>query len=305
MRKLLVFLTAILFLTGQLFAQKSITGRVTDEKGNPIANASVTVKGTTAGTVTKEDGSYSLNVPATANQLEISAVGYGNLTIDITASRTFYASALSSVTTEIDEVVVTSYTNIKKSKFAGAATMVTKDKINLIPNASLDQILQGRAPGLLVTVGSGQPGAAARVQIRGQSSVSGGSQPLYILDGMPVEDAVFQSLNPNDFEDVQVLRDAVSTAQFGNRGSGGVIVITTKRGKSGKPQLTYTGQAGITQPGEQQFEMMNTAEILAFQEKLAPIIGNSSLPGWVYSQNNPTYINGTPAQKAQADRITG
>ena len=176
--------------------------------------------------------------------------------------------------------------------------MVTKDKINLIPNASLDQILQGRAPGLLVTVGSGQPGAAARVQIRGQSSVNGGSQPLFILDGMPIEDAVFQSLNPNDFEDVQVLRDAVSTAQFGNRGSGGVIVITTKRGKSGKPQLTYSGQAGITEPGEQQFEMMNTAEILAFQEKLAPIIGNNSLPGWVYSQNNPAYINGTPAQKA-------
>jgi TonB-linked SusC/RagA family outer membrane protein len=303
MRKLLVFLAATLFLTGELFAQKSITGRVTDEKGNPIANASVTIKGTTTGTITKEDGSYSLNVTATVNQIEISAVGYATQVEDLTASRSFYSTALSAVTKEIDEVIVTSYTTVKKSKFAGAATVVTKDKINLIPNASFDQILQGRAPGLLVTVGSGQPGAAARVQIRGQSSISGGSQPLYILDGMPIEGAVFQSLNPNDFEDVQVLRDAVSTAQYGNLGSDGVIIITSKRGKSGKPQLTYTGQAGITQPGEQQFEMMNSAEILAFQEKLAPLIGNNSLPGWVYSPNNPTYINGTPAEKAQADKI--
>jgi TonB-linked SusC/RagA family outer membrane protein len=303
MRKLLVFLTAALLLTGELFAQKTITGRVTDEKGNPIGNASVTVKGTTAGTVTNEDGSYTLNLPASADQLEISAVGYGVLTVDITASRSFYSSALTAVAKEIDEVVITSYTNIKKSKFAGAATLVPKDKINLIPNASIDQILQGRAPGLLVTSGSGQPGAAARVQIRGQSSISGGSQPLFILDGMPIENSVFQSLNPNDFEDVQVLRDAVSTAQFGNRGSGGVIIITSKRGKSGKPQLTYSGQGGITQAGTQQFEMMNTSELFAFQEKLAPIIGNNSMPGWVYSQNNPTYINGTPAQKSETDRI--
>jgi TonB-linked SusC/RagA family outer membrane protein len=223
--------------------------------------------------------------------------------VDITASRSFYSSALSAVAKEIEEVVITSYTNIKKSKFAGAATVVAKDKINLIPNASIDQILQGRAPGLLVTSGSGQPGTAARVQIRGQSSISGGSQPLFILDGMPIENSVFQSLNPNDFEDVQVLRDAVSTAQFGNRGSGGVIIITSKRGKSGKPQLTYSGQAGITQAGTQQFEMMNTSELFAFQEKLAPIIGNNSMPGWLYSQNNPTYINGTPAQKTEIDRI--
>jgi TonB-linked SusC/RagA family outer membrane protein len=303
MRKLLVLLTALLFFTGQLFAQKSITGKVTDEKGNPVANASVTIKGTTTGTVTTEDGSYSLNLPESARQLEISAVGYATLSVDIAASRSFYSTALTSTSKEIEEVVVTGYVNIKKSKYAGAATMVTKDKINLIPNASFDQILQGRAPGLLVTVGSGQPGSAARVQLRGQSSISGGSQPLYILDGMPIEDATFQSLNPNDFEDVQVLRDAVSTAQYGNRGSGGVIVITTKRGKSGKPQLTYSGQMGFTQPGEQKFEMMNTAELLAFQEKLAPIIGNGSLPGWRYSKLNPSYAASTPTQQAATDRI--
>lgn len=303
MRKLLVLLTAILFFTGQLFAQKSITGKVIDEKGNPVANASVTIKGTSTGTITTEDGSYSLNVPESARQLEISAVGYATQTVDIAASRSFYSTALSAISKEIEEVVVTGYTNIKKSKYAGAATMVTKDKINFVPNASFDQILQGRAPGLLVTVGSGQPGSSARVQLRGQSSVSGGSQPLYILDGMPIEDATFQSLNPNDFEDVQVLRDAVSTAQYGNRGSGGVIIITSKRGKSGKPQLTYTGQAGITQPGEQKFEMMNSAEILAFQEKLAPIIGNASLPGWRYSKLNPAYAASTPAQQAATDRI--
>lgn len=302
MRKLLVALTALLFFTGQLFAQKTVTGMVTDEKGNPVANASVQIKGTSQGTVTKSDGTYSISVPAASNQLEISAIGFATVTVDLTSSRSFYSSSLSAQTKDIDEVVVTGYTNVRKSKYSGAATVVTKDKINLVPNASFDQILQGRAPGLLVTVGSGQPGASARVQLRGQSSISGGSQPLYILDGMPIEDAVFQSLNPNDFEDVQVLRDAVATAQYGNRGAGGVIVITTKRGKTGKPQLTYTGQYGITQPGEQKFEMMTTPEILAFQETLAPMIGNASMPGWVYSQKNPSYINGTAAQKAAIDK---
>ncbi|HTD94536.1 MAG TPA: TonB-dependent receptor plug domain-containing protein, partial [Chitinophagaceae bacterium] len=280
MRKLLLALTAVLLFTGSLLAQKTISGKVTDEKGNPISNASITVKGTNSGTVSKEDGSFTLTLPESARQIEISGIGYGSLTLDVGQSRTFYSAALPIVSRDIDEVIVTGYTSIKKSKYAGAATVVTKDKINFIPNASFDQILQGRAPGLLVTVGSGQPGAAARVQLRGQSSISGGNSPLYILDGMPIEDATFQSLNPNDFEDVQVLRDAVATAQYGNRGSGGVIVITSKRGKSGKPQLSYTTQYGITEAGAQKFEMMNTQELLAFQEQLVPMIGSGAgLPG--------------------------
>jgi TonB-linked SusC/RagA family outer membrane protein len=303
MRKLLLALTAILLFTGELLAQKTISGKVTDEKGNPISNASITVKGTNSGTVSKEDGSFTLTLPESARQIEISGVGYGTLTLDVGQSRTFYSAALPIVSRDIDEVIVTGYTNIKKSKYAGAATVVTKDKINFIPNASFDQILQGRAPGLLVTAGSGQPGASARVQLRGQSSISGGNSPLYILDGMPIEDATFQSLNPNDFEDVQVLRDAVATAQYGNRGSGGVIVITSKRGKSGKPQLSYTTQYGITEAGAQKFEMMNTQELLAFQEKLVPMIGSGAgLPGWAYSTLNPSYISGTAAQKAAIDK---
>jgi len=222
MRKLLLTLTAMLFFSGMLLAQKVITGKVVDDKGSPVPNASVTVKGAAStGTVTGIDGGYSLTVPATAKELEISAVGFAPLTVTLD-DKSFYSTTLSSRAQDIDEVVVTGYTSTKRSKYAGASTVVNKDKINFIPNASFDQILQGRAPGLLVTAGSGQPGAAARVQLRGQASISGGSGPLYILDGMPIEPAVFQSLNPNDFEDVQVLRDAVATAQYGNRGGNGV-----------------------------------------------------------------------------------
>ncbi|WP_051268003.1 SusC/RagA family TonB-linked outer membrane protein [Terrimonas ferruginea] len=302
MRKLLLTLTAMLFFSGMLLAQKVITGKVVDDKGSPVPNASVTVKGAAStGTVTGIDGGYSLTVPATAKELEISAVGFAPLTVTLD-DKSFYSTTLSSRAQDIDEVVVTGYTSTKRSKYAGASTVVNKDKINFIPNASFDQILQGRAPGLLVTAGSGQPGAAARVQLRGQASISGGSGPLYILDGMPIEAAVFQSLNPNDFEDVQVLRDAVATAQYGNRGGNGVIIITSKRGKAGKPQLTYTGQVGITEPGKQQFNMMNTAQLLEFQEVLGRM-GVANLPGWQYSRNNPAYAASTPTQQAATDRF--
>lgn len=303
MRKLLLTLTAMLFFSGMLLAQKVITGKVVDDKGSPVPNASVTVKGAAStGTVTGIDGGYSLTVPATARELEISAVGFSPLTVTLD-DKSFYSTTLSSRSTDIDEVIVTGYTSTKRSRYAGASNVVSRDKINFIPNASFDQILQGRAPGLLVTVGSGQPGAAARVQLRGQASITGGNGPLYIMDGMPIEASVFQSLNPNDFEDVQVLRDAVATAQYGNRGGNGVIIITSKKGRAGKPTLTYTGQVGITEPGKQQFNMMSTAELLKYQETLGLVGFNKSLPGYVYSNNTPEYAAQTPTQKAATDRF--
>lgn len=300
MRKLLLSLTALLFFAVTLLAQKTITGRITDDKGNPVPNASVVVRGTTSGTTTKADGTFSLTAPPSATDLVITSVGFEPSTVSI-QDRSLINLSLRSVSSELANVVVTGYNNVKKSQFAGAATKVTGDKINYVPNASFDQILQGKAPGVLVTVGSGQPGASARVQIRGASSITGDNSPLYVVDGMPIENAVFQSLNPNDFESVDILRDAVSTAQYGNRGSNGVIVVTTKRGKAGKMTLTYNGQFGITQPGQENFDMMNSTELLQFQENLGKQVTNA-LPGWALSRNNPANAALPAATLAQYDK---
>ena len=287
MRKLLFLILCQLFLlTGVWAQQRSISGKVTDEAGVAVANVSVAVKDSKFGTITKPDGTFSLSVPAGTKQLEISSVGFEAQSVSLSDAVTFYDISLKTQAATLDALVITGYTRIKKSQYAGAATKISREKINFVPNASFDQILQGKAPGLLVTAGSGQPGAAARVQIRGASSITGGNAPLFVVDGMPVENGLFQSLNPNDFESVDVLKDAVATAQYGNRGSNGVIVVTTKRGRAGKMVISYTGQAGITQPGQQKFDMMTSAEILKFQEILGQKV-NNNLPGWAYSRLNP------------------
>lgn len=301
MRKLF-FLIWVFLCAIQVQAQdREITGKVTDDKGIALPGVTVSIKGGQS-TITRADGTYTLKAKAVAREIVFSYVGFENKTVAISGN-TIDASLVPG-TSLSEDVIVTGFYSVKREKYAGANTVVTSEKINNVPVASFDQILQGRAPGLLATVGSGQPGSAARVQIRGNSSISGGTAPLYIIDGVPVEEGVFQSINPNDFEDVQVLRDAVATALYGNRGGSGVISVTTKRGKLGKPTLGYNFQLGRTEAGTQRFEMMNTPELLAFQERIAPIINpNSTLPGWRYSRLNPLYVNGTDAQKAATDRI--
>ena len=287
MRKLLILVMCQLFLLAGVWSQeRSISGKVTDEAGAPAANVSVIAKDSKAGTVTKADGAFSFRVPVSTKQIEFSSVGFETQAVNLSADVSSYTVSLKAQAATLEALVLTGYTRVKKSQYAGAATKITREKINFVPNASFDQILQGKAPGLLVTAGSGQPGAAARVQIRGASSITGGNAPLYVVDGMPVEDGLFQSLNPNDFESVDVLKDAVATAQYGNRGSNGVIVVTTKRGRAGKMVISYTGQAGITQPGQQKFDMMNSKELLSWQEMLGQKVSNG-LPGWIYSRLNP------------------
>lgn len=299
----LLLLTGLLLFAQFLFAQnRTVTGKVTDENNQPLAQVSVTVPGTAIGTTTTIDGTYSLQVPQRSKTIQFSYVGFQTTSLPIPEQGSLNVSLRSGSGNNLNEVVVTGYTRQKRSEYSGAGSKVTSQQIAQVPMGSFDQILQGRAPGLLVTAGSGQPGASARVQIRGASSINGGSNPLFVVDGVPVEPNVFQALNPNDFESVDILRDASATALYGNRGGAGVIVVSTKKGKAGKTQFSYTGQAGITQPGKQNFEMMNTSDLLQFQETLGRLTNNNSLPGWFYSKNNPRYATLTAAQQAAADK---
>jgi TonB-linked SusC/RagA family outer membrane protein len=302
MRKLLMLMLGLFVLCTQLLAQnRVITGTILDKDGQPLPGTSIRIIGEKIGTVTNAQGTFSINVPQKANRVEVSAVGYSTQILDIPASGELNLTMQQSENNQLNEVVVTGYSRQRKAEYSGAGSKVTADEVNLVPMGSLDQILQGRSPGLLVTVGSGQPGSAARVQIRGASSISGSSNPLYVIDGVPVEQGVFQSINPNDIESVDVLRDASATSLYGNRGGAGVIVVTTKKGRAGKTQVGYNGQAGITQPGKQRFDMMNSAEILQFQEDLGRLNG-TALPGWTYSKNNPAYNALSAATKAAYDK---
>lgn len=304
MRKL-VLICGVLFLALQAAAQRTVTGTVTDEKGLPLPKVSVTVKGTTTGTVTKEDGTYSLVVPATGKTLVFSSVNLEKLEMAIGSASNYNVTMKASDRT-MDEVVVTGYSTKRRTDFTGASSKVAAKQIEQIPIASFEQILQGRAPGLYIASGSGQPGSSARVNIRGVGSISGGNAPLYVLDGVPIEEGVFRTLNPNDFESVDVLKDAAGAGLYGSRGANGVIVITSKKGKAGKTQIQYRGMAGVSQaPQQLNLEMMNTSQRLEYEERLLgpsgilPVGGTglTGYPGWDYSPNNPRYAGLTQAQK--------
>jgi TonB-linked SusC/RagA family outer membrane protein len=296
MRKLVTLIMCAVLSALQLQAQnRTITGKITDETGKAIPGASVLVKGTTLGTNTKEDGTYSLSIPTSIN--------FGKKEINLSSSNDLSISLKSSID-NLDEVVVTGYSTKKKSEFTGATSRVSAKQIEQVPIATFEQILQGRAPGLYIASGSGQPGTSARVLIRGSGSVSGGTAPLYVLDGIPIEEGVFRTMNPNDFESVDVLKDAAGAGLYGSRGANGVIVITSKKGKQGKVQMAYRGLMGMSQPMElSNLQMMNSQQRLEYEERvLGPAILSptalSGNPGWDYSPTNPRFQTLTPAQRA-------
>lgn len=305
----MIILACLQLLITQLSAQggRVVSGRVLDEKGAPLGGVTVTVKGTATKTVTSADGIYTIQLPANATEMVFELVGYAAVTAAIPATGAVDVNMQPSVT-DIEGVVVTGYNRVKRSTYSGAASRIDKKAIELVPVASFDQLLQGRTPGLLVTSGSGQPGASARLQIRGAASINGGSDPLYVVDGVPVEQGVFQSLNPNDFESVDILKDATASALYGSRGAAGVIVVTTRKGRAGKTILTYRGQLGMTTTGTQRFEMMNSLELLQWQEMMGTVglqadpsgVSNpaSGLPGWDRSAKNPLNGTLTPGQMA-------
>jgi TonB-linked SusC/RagA family outer membrane protein len=297
MRKSFTMLLCIVFATFQLAAQtRTLKGMIRDDKNNPLANVSILVKGTTLGTNTVADGSFSLAVPATAKHLVVKALGFATQEVAISNNNNTYAISLKSSVDNLEEVVVTGYSREKKSQYAGASTVISSKAIETVPVGAFDQALQGRAPGMLVNSASGQPGTSASVTIRGVSSISGQVQPLYILDGVPLPAGDFATLNPDDFESITVLKDASASAIYGARGGLGVIVITTKRGKAGATNFTFRNQYGFTQrPDFSRLNLMSTREMLQYEEREK----FANTPGWVYSPLNPAIPTGMTAASKQ------
>jgi TonB-linked SusC/RagA family outer membrane protein len=308
MRKVVLALLVSMAVSLGAFAQKTITGKVSDANGKPLSNVSVMVSGTNVGTTTGTDGTYKINVPANGKSLEFSSVGFESVTTNIGNKVVISPSLSTSDSQEMEGVVVTGISKIKKSQYVGAATKIGEKELKNQPVGSFDQILQGRAPGITALTSSGQPGTATNIIIRGQNSISGGTSPLYVVDGIPVEAGVFQGLNPNDFQSIDVLRDAASAALYGSRGSAGVIVVTTKKGQSGKLKFGYSGQYGVVEKPSFAFRPMNTTELLNAQKNYgvvaaqgdatSPVANDTRIPGFYYSPFNPRYQFLSTAEKA-------
>jgi len=286
MRKIVLLICSTLLLFGQLLAQtRTVTGKVMDADGKPVANATVMVKGSTTGTSTGADGGFSIQVPSNVNRLVVSAVGLATTEVALGSSLSGLRISLKQEDRALEEVVVTGYTARKKRDEAGAISSVKGEEIRNLPNPSLDKALQGRAAGVLVQANNGIPGGAINVRIRGQGSILAGNEPLYIVDGVQMNtrsDANFTQsnplafLNPNDIESIDILKDAASAAIYGAQASNGVVIITTRKGKAGKTRFEanmYFGQATPlkTLPGvnsQQLFQLRSEAYGSAFN--LAP-----------------------------------
>jgi TonB-linked SusC/RagA family outer membrane protein len=296
MRKVVLLSSLVFCFALQVLAQgsKKISGKIVDQKTKQGLGG-VTVNAGKVNALSDANGNYQINV-TDQKSLSFSIVGYDKLSRTIGAATTINVE-LASVEAVLEEVVITGYTRENKAKFAGAVTTISGKTVNDVPVGSFDQAFQGRVPGMLVNSGSGQPGSSAQVTIRGIKSIQGaGAQPLYVLDGVPIPAFDMQTLNPDDFESITVLKDATAAAIYGARGGTGVIVITSKRGKSGKNVVTYKTQYGITQrPNFDRMDLMNTREMLAYEER-EKLVGT---PGWNWSPNNPVIPAGMTAASKQ------
>jgi TonB-linked SusC/RagA family outer membrane protein len=224
-----------------------ISGTVVDQKGNALANASVVVVGTQKGTVTDAQGNFSLLIEDNNNaSLEFSHIGYTSSIINVGAKNDFHI-ILNELANGMNEVIVVGYQSQKRSAINGAVTTVNVDNVSKVPIGFVDQALQGQASGVRVTQASGQPGDGVAVRIRGVGSINN-NDPLYIIDGVPTQDGI-NFLAADDIASITVLKDAASASIYGSRSAGGVIVITTKNGKSGKTAINYSVYTGIQTHG--------------------------------------------------------
>lgn len=234
----------------------TIKGRVTDDKGDPVAGATIQVKGTGKGVVTNENGEYEISVANADAVLIISSLGFDEQEVAV-KGRTAIAVTLEAAPSSMKEMVVIGYGEQKKGTLTNAITTVSSASFREQPVNRLDQILQGRAAGVQVTNATGAPGGSVRIRIRGSNSINGDNGPLYVVDGFVGAD--FSSINPEDIETLQVLKDASATAIYGSRGSNGVIIITTKKGVKGSLKVNFTARFSSAEVLKK-LDLLNAAE---------------------------------------------
>ena len=258
MKRKLMLLLACLFagislVTAQI---QKVTGVViSEEDGQPVVGASVLVKGTTQGTITDVDGNFSLsNIPSSAKILQISYIGMQTAELPI---KSVMKIVLKSDTEVLDEVIVTAYGTSTKGSFTGSAAVMKADKIEKKQVSNISNALAGEVAGVQILSDNGQPGVSAKVRIRGVGSINAGTDPLYVVDGVPY-DGELSSINSSDIESMTVLKDAASTALYGARGANGIIMITTKKGTSGKARINFDAKWGVNSRAIKTYDVMTS-----------------------------------------------
>lgn len=263
----------------ETLAAITVTGTVKDTKGQPVPGVTVMVKGTTGGAMTDPNGVYSIRVPDGNRTLVFTAVGFETLEVALN-DQTKLDVTLKEKVSAMSEVVVVGYGSQKKADVTGSIASVNEEALKSTPSSNLLSALQGQAPGLDIqrSGGNSHPGATPSISIRGQRSLGATSDVLYVVDGIPYNGTYINDLNQDDVVSVQILKDASATAIYGSRGANGVILISTKRGKTGAPVISYSGYAGTMKPLGY-YDVMQPAEYETYKK-------------WgSYNANNPNVVN--------------
>jgi TonB-linked SusC/RagA family outer membrane protein len=292
MTKNLRWLSVLMLLFGHLWAfgqTKTVTGTVTDDSSSPLPGVTIVVEGTTIGVVTDIDGNYNIGIPQDTEYLVFSFIGFDNQRVQV-GDRSVINVTMKTSDLRIDEVVVVGYGTMKRSDLSGASVSVGEDKIRGSVITNIDQALQGRAAGVTSMATSGAPGGSVSIRVRGQSTINANAEPLYVVDGVILQGSdasgaslglgdrlgnggvssvsPISSLNPADIESMEILKDASATAIYGAQGANGVVLITTKKGRSGEAKFSYDGLYGIQRQATR-LEMMNLREFADYSNSVA------------------------------------
>lgn len=268
-------------LTAEQQKNKQISGKVTDDTGQTVPGASVVVKGTTIGTITNMDGGFTLSIPVDSKSLVISFVGMVSQEVIIGAKTTFNV-VLAQETIGLNEVVAVGYGTVRKKDLTGSVSSVGSSKLMERASFSSAQALQGKAAGVVVQQANAAPGADAKVMIRGNRSLKATNDPLYVVDGIPLVVGLSE-ISQSDIESMDILKDASATAIYGSRGANGVVIITTKKGKSGKAVVDYNGYYGVENQAKK-LDLFNGPEWVEFLREAYRTTGK-------YPVNKPTYAS--------------
>ncbi len=252
----------------------NVTGKVTDEKNEPLVGVSIRVKNAQSSTISDVNGNYKINVPGKESVLIFTYLGFATQERKLGENKVINVKLIQEAS-KLDEIVVVGYGEVKRGDLTGAVGEVKMEDMQKAPVATIEHALAGRIAGVQVSSNDGQPGESLNIVIRGGNSLTQSSSPLYVIDGFPVEEAISAILNPKDIESITVLKDASATAIYGSRGANGVIVVETKKGKIGTPVLTYDGSLGF-QAVTKKMDLLSSYEFVKYQLEINEAIATSS-----------------------------